>query len=228
MSAYQPPGMIRFSEALARTAEMREPALWAKARPEERSFLIEDAGAAAFQATIWTRSDSVAGMAYAAIRPLLAEGLLPAVLGMKIGSPRPIEPESWQGGGADTVASVLRGTAQFLIANGSAATGPVFVRSADLYAVLQGEAVPSRATPPQSFPLAPTEVSSTKVGRRPNPEADRFWIEACRVVFAHDYKNGQAGFTEHMAQWSSDNMERPYDAETVRKKVGKLFAALRM
>ncbi|CAO4184211.1 hypothetical protein IHEIED_04411 [Methylorubrum populi] len=66
-------------------------------------------------------------------------------------------------------------------------------------------------------------AAPSKAGRRPNPGVDDFWIEVCRLVTEGGVKGGQAGYTEHMAQWAAINMDRPYDAETVRKKIGNLF-----
>lgn len=224
MSAFAPQGTLSLGAALARIAEGADPSAWAQAKPDVRSFLCDGYEPRGLQSRLWTGGDSVAGRAYAEIRPLLASAVLPAVLRMRVGAPRPIEPQSWTAQAADRLIDVLRGRASFTIAGGEVAEGEVFVRVADLDAALRGER--PAGMPADAVQRSTPEPTRARGGNRPNPEVDRFWIEVCRLVHSAEVKGGQAGLTEQMAQWASDNMDRPYDAETIRKKVRALFKAI--
>lgn len=225
MTAFKPAGTLWLREALAQTAEMHEPDLWSKTGEKERSFFGEGAQADAFQVLGWTRSETAIGRAYARVRPLLADGLLPSSLIRTVGGPCPIEPNSWLGRGPDRLPDVLKGSIQFIVEDGSSAAGPVLIRASELNAALKGEKVQSSGVLP-TRPHAAEPTSKAKGGNRPNPDSDRFWIEICRIAVAGDIKGGQRGLTDLMAQWATDNMDRPYDGETVRKKVGRLFEGM--
>lgn len=223
MSIYVPPGEMPLSTALARAAKVLCPEAWEQARPEIREFMAEGCASDRPPWGLWTSPGSVGVLAYEALRPMLADGRLPATLRKATGASELIDPPSWRARDADRPEAVLSGTVTFAMTGGQEARGDVLIRIVDLEDVLAGKAV-ARPIPAPSPALgaAPRE----KAGRRPNPDADRFWIEVCRLVDSGSIKGGQAGFTEHMAQWSENNMTAPYDAETVRKKVGTLFKSL--
>lgn len=216
-----PAGMLPFALALGRVAQARCAAAWEGAKPGERAFLVEGAPAERLKITLWTTDGSLASRAYGELRPLLADGTVPTLLRGVEGAPTNIDPAAWHASGADRVADLLRGTVSF----GAIGRGEVLIRSGDLDAALKGEAVPMRV--PRVAPVSAAEPARGKGGNRSNPETDRFWIEVCRLVSEGEITCGRAGLAELMAQWSIDHMERPWDAETVRKKVGHLFKALR-
>lgn len=85
--------------------------------------------------------------------------------------------------------------------------------------VKQNQSDATSSTPQNAEPVS-------KGGRKPNPDVDRFWIEICRLLLDGGVKGGQSGYNEVMAQWALDNMEKPYDADTVRKKIANLFKVL--
>lgn len=223
MSAYLSPGEISFGLALARAAEVLCADTWARARPEIRSFMAEGCASDRAPFGFWRLPTSLGVLAYEALRPMFADGRLPALLRKAVGAPEPIAPASWHAFGADRPDAILSGLVAFTLTNGHEARGDVLIRADDLDNVLAGKAVSRPAPPP-----VPTMVGAPreKAGRRSNPDADRFWIEVCRIVADGAIEGGQAGLTERMAQWAQSNMTAPYDGETVRKKVGKLFESL--
>ncbi|MCJ2055099.1 hypothetical protein MKL09_00820 [Methylobacterium sp. J-048] len=228
-NAFIPAGTISFGAALARTAEASFSGAWASSKPGERAFLIEGAGSNSFVAHLATSEGTLAGLAYGMLRPLLADGSLPSLLRVPTGSPQSIDPASWQASRADRLNDVLRGTVAFATVGGAPAVGHVLIRNDDLDAVLSGKQAPGANALPNPHlpnPIAQIGPAVGKGGNRPNPEADRFWIEICRIIKEGDIQGGQAGLTVRMAQWATNNMSRPYDAETVRKKVGNLFRSI--
>jgi len=226
MTEYLPPGMVSFSAALARSAEAFCPEAWASAKPETRSLLADGTTLKSTWVGAWAGPNSLAEKAYAALRPLLADGRLPASLRMTTGAPEPIEAVSWQASGADRIEAVLKGAVMFIVASGAAARGDVLIAGVNLDAVLAGKPVPPSPAAGPARVAKMAIAAPSKAGRRPNPDVDSFWIEVCRLVADGGVKGGQAGYTERMAQWAAVNMDRPYDAETIRKKLGSLFKAL--
>jgi hypothetical protein len=110
-------------------------------------------------------------------------------------------------------------------------TGSAAVLKADLEDILAGRPAQMIAETAQTGmneppPVATDEDARAKGGRKPNPDVDRFWIEMCRLLVHEAVKGGQQGYNETMAQWAQDNMDKPYDADTVRKKVSSLFKVL--
>lgn len=226
MMGFVPAGMVSFRVALGLIAQTRCATAWSDAKADERAFLAEEASAEGFTLTLWTRDASVAGQAYAKLRPMLADGSLRAMLRGPAGAPVVIEPADWHASGADRLADVLRGTVSFSVHGSALERGEVMIRAADLNAVLKGE--PTSPREPELIDTVPR--GEKKVGGRP-PKAgvDDFWIEACRLIYTGEQGTQvqtQKQFVDAMLEWSVVHQSDPYSADAVEKKIKMLWRRL--
>jgi hypothetical protein len=83
------------------------------------------------------------------------------------------------------------------------------------------------ATGESSGTIEPSSSHPTRKGRKPNEDADKFWIEICVLLKDGLIEGGQVGLRDHMDQWAENHMKQPYDPDTVRKKISALWAALK-
>lgn len=156
--------------------------------------------------------------AYERLRDLLSTGHIKGfVISEDSGRPHEIEPHLWNTEDAETAHE--RGLMRFGYGYGWI-VGPAVVLRSELDNILAGQ--PPRALREVGEPAD----TGSKGGRKSNPDADKFWIEICRLLVHVDVKGGQQGYNETMAQWAINNMAKPYDSETVRKKIGALFKVL--
>lgn len=225
MNGYVPPGHLLLRSTLARVGETLCPEAWARAKPEDKTLLRDGANSDRVPWGFWTLPGSIGVEAYEALRRMLAEGRLSASIRKVAGAPEPIRSEAWQARGADRLEDVLKGAVAFTVASGQDVIGDVLIKVSDLEAALTGGRAPSPIMPHEPGPTerpAPLKAA----GRPPNPNVDQFWIEVCRVMLNGEAPADQAGLTKHLSVWAGEAMKPAYEEETIRKKVGRLFAAL--
>ncbi len=71
-------------------------------------------------------------------------------------------------------------------------------------------------------------VTEKRRGGRPlQHDWDAFWVEACRRVHEEGLPETQTEFENGMMDWFMDRGDFSIDASTIKKKVSKLFSALR-
>lgn len=224
-----PPGAITFTVAVGRAAKAWFPDEWSRLPTEEQSFF--EGGGSSYTFSKWRRSISLFEKAYDRLRVLMNDGSLRTFLRMPASAPEPIMPSSWQSSGADSFDLLHKGSVSFALASNATERGTVLIESGDLDAVLRGEPAPIWAVSERpAIQGEPAPAIETKGGRPPNPGADAFWIEACRMI--HLGEQGADGQTRQqmvdaLFAWSATKMRKPYAYDTVESKVKHLWGTLK-
>ena len=167
-----------------------------------------------------------------ALRGLLSGGRLPSYLIVSnSGRPLEIPPHTWNRPNAGT-AALAGGLLDVQLGPLSLTTGLPVVRESELLQVIAGNLARPEANPPptgQSLRTSSTQARATaksKAGRRANPDVHKFWIEIIRLVNDGELPRTKKQLTERLCLWAKDNMNQPYDDETIGKHIQLLWRTL--
>src|SRR5262249_30859523 len=138
-----------------------------------------------------------------------------------------IPPHTWNRPNAGTAAQA--GRLLDVLGPLSLTRGLPVVRESELLQVIAGNPARPEANPPptgHSVRMSSTQARATaksKVGRRANPDVHKFWIEIIRLVNDGELPRTKKQLTDNLCLWAKDNMNQPYDDETIGKLIQLLW-----